>query len=472
MSVKSGHPRTKAHHPVKQHQAFQRDLGVMPLTLLTVGGIMGSGLFLATGLVIAHSGASALWLFAIAALAMGLEITALAEMSAADPAPGSFLVYAERVYGPGMSFIGGWVFWFSSVLTMATEVTAAALFTHSWFPGLALWVWSLVYSVAIVAINFISVRGFGEIEGAMAGVKVAAVSLFIFMAAAVLGGVLPGRPTSAPFLYHLSNAAWWPHGGIGTLASLVLVLFAFAGTGVLGLAAGETKHPGKTIAGSLALTIPLVVMLYLGSVVAILALVPASHIVTHTSPFVQALTLTGIPVIGHVMNLVLIFAVLSTMNAALYSNSRVLYDLGQHRQAPRSVGRLNQKGLPAMAIWWSAGLLALTILLAYLLPKTAYTYLVTATGFQAMFIWLVVLLTHLRYRRYLQEKKPDRLTLKLFFYPWTTYFTLLVVAAGMGGAFFATSERIGLELAAAFIVAVGIAYLFVRPHLTTSHSRL
>ena len=444
----------------------------MPLTLLTVGGIMGSGLFLATGLVIAHSGASALWLFAVAALAMGLEIAALAEMSAADPAPGSFLVYAERVYGPGMSFVGGWVFWFSSVLTMATEVTAAALFTHSWFPGLALWMWSLIYSAAIVAINFISVRGFGEIEGVMAGVKVAAVSLFILMAVAVLGGLLPGRPATAPFWDHLSHAAWWPHGGVGTLASLVLVLFAFAGTGVLGLAAGETKHPGKTIAGSLALTIPLVVVLYLGSVVAILALVPVSHIATHTSPFVQALTLTGIPVVGHLMNLVLIFAVLSTMNAALYSNSRVLYDLGHHRKAPRAVGRLNSKGLPAIAIWWSAGLLALTILLAYLLPKTAYAYLVTATGFQAMFTWLVVLLTHLRYRRYLEKHKPDRLTLKLFLYPWTTYFTLALVALGMGGAFFATSERIGLMLAATLIVAVGIAYLLVRPRLTPAHSRV
>jgi len=475
MSVKSGHPGKSRHHtaPAKshQHQAFQRDLDVMPLTLLTVGGIMGSGLFLATGLVIAHSGPSAIWIFALGALAMGLEITALAEMSAADPAPGSFLVYAERVYGPGMSFIGGWVFWFSSVLTMATEVTAGALFTKAWFPGVPLWIWSLVYSVAIVAVNFVSVRGFGAIEGVMAGVKVAAVTLFLLAVAAVLGGILPGRPATAPFWYHLSHAAWWPHGGLGPLSSLVLVLFAFAGTGVLGLAAGETKHPAKTIAGSLAITIPLVVVLYLGSVIAILAMVPVSHVATQSSPFVQALTLTGIPVIGHIMNLVLIFAVLSTMNAALYSNSRVLYDLGQHRQAPRSVGRLNHKGLPGVAIWWSAGLLALTILLAYLLPKTAYNYLVTATGFQAMFIWLVVLLTHLRYRRYLAAHKPEALKLKLWGYPWTTYLTLGVVAVGMAGAFFATSERIGLELALAFIVAVAIAYLFVRPHLTAARSR-
>jgi L-asparagine transporter-like permease len=456
---------SKPRHTVErsgQHQAFQRDLSVVPLTLLTVGGIMGSGLFLATGLVVSRASAGALILFLVAAVAMSLQITALAEMAAADPEPGSFLVYAQRVYGPGMSFIGGWVFWFSSVLTMATEVTAAALFTHSWFPGIPLWAWSLVYSVAIVAINFVSVRGFGAIEGAMAGVKVAAVSLFLLLMAAVVAGLLPGRPAHAPALYHLAHPVWWPAGGIGPLSALVLVLFAFAGTGVLGLAAGETKHPAKTISRSLAVTIPLVVILYLGSVAAILVMVPAARVVTHTSPFVQALTLTGIPVVGRIMNLVLIFAVLSTMNAALYSNSRVLYDLGQHRQAPRTVGQLDQRGLPAMAIWWSAGLLALTILLAYLLPKTAYSLLVTATGFQAMFIWLVVLLTQLRYRPYLEKHHPDRLKLKLFLYPWTTYLTIGIVAVGMLGALLAASERVALILAIAFIAAVGIAYLVVR----------
>lgn len=421
---------------------------------------MGSGLFLASGIVLSRSGPSALVLYALGALAMSLEILALGEMAAADPEPGSFLVYARRVFGPGLVFVAGWIFWLSSVLTMSSEVTAAALFTRLWWPSVPLWVWALIYSAGIVAANFASVRGFGRIESVMAAVKVVAVGAFVLLVAAAFAHVLPLSAVRVPPSPRIGQEPWWPRGIEPPLASFILVLFAYAGTGVIGLAAGETHDPPVTIPRALAATVPLVAVLYLGAVFALLALVPWQALSGATSPFVTALARLGLPNASTVMNAVLLMAVLSTMNAALYSNSRVLYTLGRSGQAPRAVAQLNPRGIPATAIWWSAGLLGGTIVLAYLLPGRAYSELVTATGFQAMFIWLVVLLTHLRYRRYLEAR--DALRFRLRGYPWTTYACLALVVLGMAASFLAAEERIGLALAATSILVTAGAWILVR----------
>jgi L-asparagine transporter-like permease len=463
MSVKSGPGHVSpVRRRTRERPAFQRDLGVPALSLLTLGGVMGSGLFLASGIVITRSGPSALGAYALGFLAMALEIWALAEMSAADPEPGSFLVYAQRVYGPGLVFVGGWVFWFSSVLTMSSEVTAAAVFTRWWWPGVPLWVWALGYSAGIVAVNFVSVRGFGTIEGIMAGVKVGAVLAFLLFFALWLSGLFGLHPQSWSHLAFSAETFWPPHLA-GPLSSLVLVLFAYAGTGVIGLAAGETRKPGRTIPASLWVTLPLVLVMYLGSIFVILAMVPYRRVSVSASPFVQVLHLTHIPALSGVMNVVLLFAVLSTMNAALYSNSRVLYSLGQHGEAPAMVARLNRRGIPGVGILWSAALLLLTIVLAFFLPHKAYSYLVTATGFQAMFIWLLVLLTHLRYRPYLERRGP--LPFRVPGYPWTTYVTLGIVAFSMAVAPMAKGERVGLAAAAAFIALMAVVYLLFRRNI-------
>jgi AAT family amino acid transporter len=429
------------------------------LVLLTLGGIMGSGLFLASGLDIRRSGLSVLLVFAIGALAMTFEIWALAEMSAADPVPGSFLVYAERAYGRGMTFVTGWIFWFSSVLTMSSEVTAAGLFTGLFVPAVPLWVWSLGYGAVVVLVNFVSVRGFGTVEGVMAGVKVGAVLAFLAAVAWAVGSGTAGSPALARW----GAVPLWPHGWTGPASTIILVLFAYAGTGIIGLAAAETARPGPTLSRTLALSIPLVWILYLGSIAAILLLVPWSAASAAASPFVQALVRLHVPWAARAMDIVLIFAVLSTMNAALYSNSRVLYALGRDGLAPRPLGRLNPAGIPAAGIWWSAGLLVMTTALAYFLPRQAYAELVTATGFQAMFIWGVILVTHLRHRA--AAKPRSEPGPRVPGYPWTTYGTLGLVAGAMVLAPLAAAERIGLAISVGFIVLVLALYLLLRHDL-------
>lgn len=451
MSIKHKGLKPQSKH---KHHTFQRDLTAPTLTLLTIGGIMGSGLFLASGLAIRSAGPVILIFFGVAVVAMYFEITALAEMSVATPSPGSFLVYTEKVLGPGWTFVSGWIFWFSSVLTMSSEVTAAALFTKFWFPGVALWIWSLVYSALIIGVNFLSVRGFGTIEDVMAGVKTLAVALFLAVGIGALLHILPASAhthlSMNPLIDITAHGGWLPHGWLAAAPTMLLVLFAYAGTGVIGLAAAESKSPARVIPTAVRSTSIIVFVLYLGSIFLILSLMPWNRYVPNVSPFTIALKSVSVPGAAFAMNLVLLFAVLSTMNAALYSNVRVLYRLAKDHQAPPWLGKLNAKGQPAFAILASAGLLAFTIGLAYALPKQAYAYLVTATGFQAMFIWLMVLLTQLKYRPYLQKHHPHHLKYRQLGFPVSTILVMVFVIMAMGFAFLAKGELVGV------VVGIGV----------------
>jgi AAT family amino acid transporter len=240
------------------------------------------------------------------------------------------------------------------------------------------------------------------------------------------------------------------------------VLFAYAVTGVVGMAAAETRRPQQTIPRSVAITVVAVAIMYLGSAYLLTAMQPWTTVPETSSPFVSALAAVALPGATTLMNLVLLFAVLSTMNAALYANVRVLYTLAEERQAPSWLSRLNARGIPARATWAIASLLLGAIALAYVLPHQAYSYLVTATGFQAMFIWLMVLATHLYYRPYLRRQRPERLGFRLWGYPFTTLFVIAVVLAGLAGSLGVRSERVGAEVGFGGIAAAALVWITAR----------
>jgi AAT family amino acid transporter len=450
---------------------FTRALDADGLTMLTLGGVMGSGLFLASGLAIRAAGTGIILLFAVGLLAMSLEITALGEMSAADPVPGSFLVYCRRVLGPGWTFVSGWIYWFSSVLTMSSEVTAAGILPRVWFSGVPLWIWSLLYSALIVGVNLVGVRSFGTIEAGMAVIKVGAVLAFVALGVAFLAGWLPHAASPGGGLAALAHvSSFAPHGILVMSSGMLLVLFAYAGTGVIGMAAAETRDPARTIPAAVRGTIVLVAVMYLGSSVLLVTMRSWLAAPTASSPFVAALAATGLPLVAGIMNLVLLFAVLSTMNAALYANVRVLYTLAKEHQAPGYLGRLNRHGVPALATAASALLLVGTITLALFLPHKAYTYLVTATGFQAMFIWLMVLTTHLRYRPYLL-RQGKALPYRLWGYPYTTILTMLIVVAALGAALFAGLDVTGSVFGLIGILLAVLIWVLARGRLAPAMAR-
>ncbi len=424
----------------------RRELGVLEVTLMTVGGIVGSGLFLASGQAIHDAGPAVAVAYVIGATAMAIELMALAEMSAADPERGSFLTYARRVLGPGATFVGGWIFWFSSVLNMAAEATAAATFARLWFTHVPVWVFAVGFSLFIIGINFLAVKGFGEVESTMSAVKVLATLGFVAVAALAIFGVIGHRGPAGTGLGVFTRAGgFFPHGVRGVGAAMILVMFSMAGTGVLGLASPSIRRPERTMGPSILATVGTVYLIYTASALGIVGLTVWNRVPAHTkSPFISALHTLPFPWLADVMNVVILFAVLSAMNAGLFATDRVLSSLARAGDAPRRLGRVSG-GVPRTANAVTGAALALVSVLAYFLPKTAYLYLVTATGFQAIFVWILIVVTQIYYRRHiLAAGRRPRFLLPL--HPYLSWFEVALLVAIIATAPLAPRQILPLGL--------------------------
>jgi L-asparagine transporter-like permease len=432
-------------------RARSQKLGPWRMTLITVGGIMGSGLFLAAGQAVRLAGPGIAVAFLIGVTLMLLEASALAEMSAADPQPGSFLTYARRVLGDGPAFVGGWVFWLSSVLNIGSEGVAGALFTRLWFPGVPVVVFSVGYALLVVGINFLTVKGFSTVESAMSMAKVGMTAAFVVVGLLAVTGLLPHHPGPSPRLW-THAPSFFPHGAKGVAASMVLVLFSMSGTGVLGLAAPDARRPEATIARTIRYTGIIVYVLYLGAALAMTGLVPWSRMPTAQSPFTVAVGRLPWPWAADVVNAIILLAVLSTMNAGLFATDRVLAALGRGGDAPAWVAHRSH-GIPRRANAVTGALLVLVSGITYFLPHTAYLYLVTATGFQALLVWILIVLTQIAYRRRLRQgRRPLRF--RMPGYPWLSWLTVAALAAAMATAPLAPREPLALAIGLAVTAAL------------------
>ncbi len=436
-----------------------RNIDSTRLSLMTVGGIMGSGLFLAVGPAIRLAGPAISISFLIGVTIMAMEMAALAEMSAADRERGSFLAFAHHALGPGSAFVGGWIFWFSSILNISAEATAGAIFTRLWFPQVPVFVFSVGYALVVVGINFLTVRGFSTVEAWMSGTKITATVLFIVVAVMVLARILPTT-------HYVGIRGWYalpgffPHGIKGILAAMVLVLFSMSGTGILGLAAPNAKNIESTIAKTIRNTTIAIYILYVGASLALTSFVVWHTVPTAQSPFTVALKALPWGWIANVFNITILLAVLSAMNAGLFATDRVLATLGRIDAAPKAVAK-ESSGLPRVANLITGILFVLISGLAYFLPKTAYLYLVTATGFQALFIWGLIIVTQIVYRKILLRRGKD-LKFRLKGYPYTSILTLILIAGVIATAPLAPHELTALEISVAASLAFFIAYVPIR----------
>lgn len=439
----------------------RRDLGAVEMGLMTVGGVVGSGLFLASGQAIRDAGPSLVIAYLIGATVMAIEVSALAEMSASDPEEGSFLVYARRALGPGWTFVGGWIFWFSSVLNLAAEATAAAIFTRLWLPHFPTWAAGTLFALVIVGINFLTVRGFGAIESAMAAIKLVAVALFVALFGAAIFLHWPVAVGSGLKSWS-GSGGFFPHGLRGIGAAMILVMFSMAGTGVLGLAAPSARRPRRTLPRAVRGTVASVYVLYIGSALAITAAVPIAAVAAHgQSPFVAALSVLKVPVVAQIFNVVILLAVLSAMNAGLFATDRVLAGLAHAHDAPKALGREYDDN-PRVANAATGALLIVVTLLTYFLPKTAFLYLVTATGFQALFVWLLIVLTHIRYRPWLERNRREHLVRVVPWFPYLSWAEIVLILGIIATAPLAPRQLLPLGIGLLVTAVAALVYLRVR----------
>jgi amino acid transporter, AAT family len=378
---------------------LHKDLSRRQLIMIGLGGAIGTGLFMGSGQAIGYAGPAVIISYAIAAIAAAAIVLSLSEMAVMHPTAGSFGTYAEIYLNPWAGFITRYSYWMAQVIAVGAEAVAAGLYMTFYFPGTPVWLWSLGFAFVLLYFNSRSVNNFGSIEYWFALIKVVAIVIFIMLGAATIFGFWT-EPVGFHNLTGLPGG-FMPKGFGGVWLAVILGVLSFNGIEVIAVTSGEAKDPVKTIPAALRTMALRLFLFYILALTIVVTFVPwtetGATIVTQ-SPFVRIFAHSGIRHAAGIMNFVVLSAALSSMNTNVYLCSRMLFSLSRGGFAPRILGVLSKNGTPIVAILVSGACILAAAGLSKLTPK-AYGYLFGVALFDAMIVWIIILLSHLSFRR-------------------------------------------------------------------------
>nr|WP_245245054.1 amino acid permease [Streptomyces palmae] len=394
------------------------------LSMIALGGVIGAGLFVGSGAGIAAAGPSIVLAYTISGLLVMLVMQMLGEMSAANPASGSFSVYAERSLGPWAGFSAGWIFWTLLSFAVGMEGLGAAGIMTSWFPGTKSWMWVLIFMVIFMTTNLISVRNFGEFEFWFAALKVAAIGVFLVLGILAICGLLPG--TDAPGTANLTgHGGFMPNGMHGLVLGLTASAFAYGGLETVTIAAAESEDPIRGVAKAVRTAMWRIAVFYIGSMFVIVMLLPwNTDAVAQKGPYVSVLNHLDIPAAGQIMNVVVLIALLSAMNANIYGSSRMAYSLVARGQGPRFLGMVSG-GVPRLAVVASCFFGFFTVLLNYWSPDKVFVWVTNTLGAVVLIVWGFIAVSQLVMRRRLEREAPEKLVVRMWLFPYLTWVAIL-----------------------------------------------
>ncbi|HJD82275.1 amino acid permease [Kitasatospora aureofaciens] len=380
-------------------EGYERGLGSRQIQMIAIGGAIGTGLFLGAGTAISKSGPSLILSYAVAGLVIFAIMRALGELLTYRAVSGSFAEYAREFLGPFAGYVTGWTYWLFWVVTGMAETTAAAVYVKFWAPGIPQWASALTFLVILYAANLISVKLFGEIEFWFSMVKVTAIIGMILIGIGVLTLGFSKAGDTASISHLWQDGGFFPKGIGATVMTLQIVMFAYLGVELVGVTAGESENPEKTLPRAIN-TLPWrIALFYIGALVVILSLVPWTEFQPGVSPFVAAFGKIGIPAAAGIINFVVLTAALSSCNSGMYSTGRMLRDLALRGQAPGQLTKLNSRRTPAVAITLSCLLMGAGVVLNYLVPARAFEYITSVATVCGLWTWAMILISQIRYRK-------------------------------------------------------------------------
>ena len=430
---------------------LHKGLNQRHLTMIAIGGVIGAGLFVGSGLVILDTGPAAWLTYAITGVLIILVMRMLGEMAVANPSTGSFADYARRALGGWAGFAVGWLYWYFWVIVVGFEAVAGAKIITYWVDA-PLWLLSLGLMVLMTATNLVSVRSYGEFEFWFAGIKVFAIIAFMVLGTLYVLGIWPNKELD--FSNLTSHGGLFPLGTGAVFASIVVVIFSMVGAEIATVAAAESKDPARSIAKATNSVITRIAIFFVGSIFLLCVILPWDSNVKGASPYVSALTAMGIPYADHVMNAVVLTAVLSCLNSGLYTASRMLFVLAARREAPVSFITVNHRGVPVVAILVSTVVGFLCVIAAAVSPDTVFAFLLNSSGAIILFVYLIIAVSQLVLRR---RTNPEDLKVKMWLYPFLTIATIVAMLAVLVLMYTDASVRPQLLLSLlAFAVVLGL----------------
>lgn len=420
-----------------QSQQLQRKLGARHLNMIAIGGSIGTGLFLASGATIANAGpGGALLAYGLIGIMIYFLMTSLGELATHNPTSGAFFTYGTKYVEGGFGFALGWNYWYNWAITVAFELVAVQFIMKFWFPEISGFYWSAIFLAVIFGINSMTVKGFGESEFMFSLVKVIAIIVFIVIGIAMIVKIMltPGMSTfqnwtqgEAPFV-----------GGFQALIGVAMIAgFSFQGTEMVGVAAGESKDPKKTIPIAIKQIFWRILLFYVVCIFIIGTLVAyndprllqaAAHDDIALSPFTLLYEQAGFAFAASLMNAVILTAILSAGNSGMYSSTRMLFDMAREGRAPKWFAKLDRRGVPMHALYATTAVAALCFLTTFIGQQEVFNWLLNMSGMCGFIVWLGIAISHYRFRKgYLyQGHKLEDLAYRAKFFPFAPWFAFIL----------------------------------------------
>lgn len=441
----------------------EKGLTAGKLTMLALGSVVGGSFFLGTAVAINAAGPAIILSYIAAGILVYFILFALSEMTVANPDSGSFRTFTIHAFGPGSGFVVGWVYWTGMVLAMSSEATAVSILIREWFPNISIPLFGTLIIIAVTLLNLLGADKLSKVESGLSMVKLLTVVTFILLGGMLILGLMPG--IDAVGVGEIAREPFLP-GGIGGLAgSMLIVVFAYAGFEVIGLAASETKNPHKTIPRAITYTVISLITLYILNAFVLLPLIPTAELNENVSPMVAALSRWGMDWAGSLINVVLVSAVLSAMLGAMFGIGRMMRSLAEEGDAPRWLR--DRTDVPYRGILFSGAGMLVGLWFGLLLPRV-YLFLISSGGFALLFTYASILATHIKFRK--EHGCPPSGKCQMPGYPYTSWFALISLIAVIFSMPFISGQGAGL-IAGLVMVAAFTAIYRVKRYFSSFYTK-
>lgn len=450
-----------------QNQNLKRGLSARHIRFMALGSAIGTGLFYGSAKAIQEAGPSVLIAYLIAGAAVYMVMRALGEMAVRNPVPGSFAQYATSYLGPVAGFITGWTYTFEMIIVCLADVTAFGLYMGFWFPDVPQWIWVLSIVLFVGALNLCAVKVFGELEFWLSLLKVAAIVAMIAGGLGIMAfGLGVGAQDSATGVHNLwEHGGFMPHGIGGLIASLAVVVFAFGGIEIIGITAGEAKDPSRVIPRAINAVPMRILLFYVLTLFVLMSIFPWSQIGSKGSPFVQIFDSLGIGAAAHILNVVVISAAVSAINSDIFGAGRMLFGMAQQGQAPRSFARVSRVGVPWMTVVVMTVALLGGVVLNYLIPKDVFVLIASIATFATVWVWLMILLSHVAMRRAMTRQEVAELKFPVPLWPVAPIAAIAFMMFVIAVLGYFPKTQAALIVGACWIVLLCVAYrMWVYPN--------
>ena len=443
---------------------LQRNLTNRHIQLIAIGGAIGTGLFMGSGKTISLAGPSIIFVYTIIGVMLFFVMRAMGELLLSNLQYRSFIDFSSDLLGPWAGFFTGWTYWFCWIVTGIADVIAISAYSQFWFPDLPQWAPAIACVGLLLGLNLLTVKLFGEIEFWFAMIKIVAIVALVGTGLYMVGAAFVSPAGRAASLSNLWNdGGMFPNGMMGFFAGFQIAVFAFVGIELVGTTAAEAKDPERTLPRAIN-SIPVrIIVFYVLALIAIMAVTPWRDVVPGKSPFVELFVLAGLPAAAGVINFVVLTSAASSANSGVFSTSRMLYGLALKGDAPKTFHRLSRSSVPSRGLLFSCTCLLAGAFLMWVVPDLveAFTLVTTVSAILFMFVWSLILLSYMAYRRQraaLHEasryKMPGGVAM--------CWACLVFFAAILGLLTLQADTRQALVVTPAWFALLAIAYQFVR----------